>query len=201
MLKKLFQEWRSVDLMTSALDEMGQMADLGAEMVSAAIPRADRGYADSVRRSEKGRKNSTGCRSRSAGRSVRHLHINPRQDVLACVTLLHVVIYVERIGDYAKNMHEQAQILNGAPFERVAESEKAPGGLPPGDGGPVAPRGRRWRRRTSTTRAASSKPTAAISARVEQDHSLADEPGAPGGIVRDARGDVRPVPQAGSAAT
>jgi phosphate transport system protein len=122
MLKKLFQEWRSVDLMQSALDEMSQMIDLAQEMITGAIRELTEATPLPFDVAAKDRELNL-MQVEIRRKIIRHLHINPRQDVLACVTLLHVVIYVERLGDYAKNIHEAATVLKGTPFDRIAESD------------------------------------------------------------------------------
>jgi phosphate transport system protein len=55
---------------------------------------------------------------------LEHLTINPREDVLAALIMTAVIIHLERIGDYSKNIYELRE-LHGRPFHFSKTHEKS----------------------------------------------------------------------------
>jgi phosphate transport system protein len=59
---------------------------------------------------------------------LEHLSINPRQDVTSALILVTIVVDIERIGDYAKNLTELAhlypEILRGPYIDRIRKVEE-----------------------------------------------------------------------------
>ena len=83
----------------------GEMLALAETMVAAAIRELTEGVPPA--RDVAAQDRELGALQRSIRRRiVAHLHEHPESDVLDCVTYLTLIVFVERLGDYAKNLHE-----------------------------------------------------------------------------------------------
>ena len=110
MFKELFSAFRdkSGDTLDQAFSQFVEMLDHGQWMFIRANE-VLRGVAtaDEVQDSLYRRDQSINELERSVRRKIlRHLTINPGEDVAACLALMSVVKDAERIGDYCKNVFE-----------------------------------------------------------------------------------------------
>lgn len=59
---------------------------------------------------------------------LEHLTINPRQDITSSLILVTIIIDIERIGDYAKNLielaHHYPELLRGPYIDRIRKVEE-----------------------------------------------------------------------------
>ena len=59
---------------------------------------------------------------------LEHLSINPRQDITGALILVTIVVDIERIGDYAKNLielaHHYPELLRGPYADRIRKFEE-----------------------------------------------------------------------------
>ncbi len=122
MLKNLFRKWTTQDPMQSAMGDVDKMLVLAQTMIESAVqeltadvPLTFDIYAEDRKLNEI----QQGIRRKL----IRHLAVNPSEDIVAGVTLVNVIIFVERLGDYAKNIHELKGALT-VPFADVCCSER-----------------------------------------------------------------------------
>lgn len=122
MWKHLLSVFRKSDLFTQALEESHAMLDLDLAMFEASV--------ETLRRSDHTRVGvdvyALDKRINAYERDVRrkvftHLQVSGAQDLSSGLILVSVVIDIERIGDYAKNICDLAQAhpapLHGGPLE------------------------------------------------------------------------------------
>ena len=130
MFKQIFEIFKSDSLYTQALSECHEMLDIDLTMFKASI--------ESLRKSDSADINidifSMDKKINAFERDVRrkvmtHLAIGGKEDIGSGLVLVSVVIDIERIGDYTKNIYDLAvnhsKKLNGGSVEdRLAEIEK-----------------------------------------------------------------------------
>ena len=130
MFKQIFEIFKSDSLYMQALSECHEMLDIDLTMFKASI--------ESLRKSDSADINidifSMDKKINAFERDVRrkvmtHLAIGGKEDIGSGLVLVSVVIDIERIGDYTKNIYDLAvnhsKKLNGESVEdRLAEIEK-----------------------------------------------------------------------------
>ena len=130
MFKQIFNMFKADSLYEQALGECHEMLDIDLTMFKASI--------ESLRKSDSADINidifSMDKKINAFERDVRrkvmtHLAIGGKEDIRSGLVLVSVVIDIERIGDYTKNIYDLAvnhsKKLNGGSVEdRLAEIEK-----------------------------------------------------------------------------
>ena len=130
MFKQIFNMFKADSLFEQALGECHEMLDIDLTMFKASI--------ESLRKSDSADINidifSMDKKINAFERDVRrkvmtHLAIGGKEDISSGLVLVSVVIDIERIGDYTKNIYDLAvnhsKKLNGGSVEdRLAEIEK-----------------------------------------------------------------------------
>ena len=130
MFKQIFNMFKTDSLYEQALGECHEMLDIDLTMFKASI--------ESLRKSDSADINidifSMDKKINAFERDVRrkvmtHLAIGGKEDISSGLVLVSVVIDIERIGDYTKNIYDLAvnhsKKLNGGSVEdRLAEIEK-----------------------------------------------------------------------------
>jgi phosphate uptake regulator len=130
MFKQIFNMFKADSLYEQALGECHEMLDIDLTMFKASI--------ESLRKSDSADINidifSMDKKINAFERDVRrkvmtHLAIGGKEDISSGLVLVSVVIDIERIGDYTKNIYDLAvnhsKKLNGGSIEdRLAEIEK-----------------------------------------------------------------------------
>ena len=130
MFKQIFNMFKSDSLFEQALGECHEMLDIDLTMFKASI--------ESLRKSDSADINidifSMDKKINAFERDVRrkvmtHLAVGGKEDIGSGLVLVSVVIDIERIGDYTKNIYDLAvnhsKKLNGGSVEdRLAEIEK-----------------------------------------------------------------------------
>ncbi|HID96419.1 MAG TPA: hypothetical protein EYP53_10255 [Candidatus Latescibacteria bacterium] len=124
MFKKLFSVWVMEDLLKQALKESGEMLNETRQLFQAVLKaltekeeidfdiygedRIINRYEINIRR-----------------KVLEHLSVSPRQDLTASLVLTSIIIDIERIGDFSKNIYELARMFpekfSGDYFSRLKE--------------------------------------------------------------------------------
>ncbi len=132
MFREFFQLWKKAGLLNEALKETEEMLLVAKNMFSFSL----RVLMDKEKEKEDIYKidRELNKLQRNVRRKIlEHLSINPQQDVTSCLVLITIVIDIERIGDYSKNLielsHKYPQRLKGKYIERIREIEKDIEGL------------------------------------------------------------------------
>ena len=127
MFREFFQLWKKAGLLSEALKETENMLLVAKSMFSFSL----RVLMDKEKEKEDIYKIDRELNElqRNVRRKIlEHLSINPQQDVTSCLVLITIVIDIERIGDYSKNLielsHKYPQRLKGKYIERIREIEK-----------------------------------------------------------------------------
>ncbi|KKN06960.1 hypothetical protein LCGC14_1071950 [marine sediment metagenome] len=127
MFREFFQLWKKAGLLNEALEETEKMLLVAKNMFSFSL----RVLMDKEKEEEDIYKidRELNKLQRNVRRKIlEHLSINPQQDVTSCLVLITIVIDIERIGDYSKNLielsHKYPQRLKGKYIERIREIEK-----------------------------------------------------------------------------
>ena len=127
MFREFFQLWKKAGLLNEALEETEKMLLVAKNMFSFSL----RVLMDKEKEKEDIYKidRELNKLQRNVRRKIlEHLSINPQQDVTSCLVLITIVIDIERIGDYSKNLielsHKYPQRLKGKYIERIREIEK-----------------------------------------------------------------------------
>ena len=132
MFREFFRLWKKGGLLSEALEETEKMLLVAKNMFSFSL----RVLMDKEKEKEDIYKidRELNKLQRNVRRKIlEHLSINPQQDVTSCLVLITIVIDIERIGDYSKNLielsHKYPQRLKGKYIERIREIEKDIEGL------------------------------------------------------------------------
>lgn len=127
MFREFFQLWKKAGLLNEALKETENMLLVAKNMFSFSL----RVLMDKEKEEKDIYKidRELNKLQRNVRRKIlEHLSINPQQDVTSCLVLITIVIDIERIGDYSKNLielsHKYPQRLKGKYIERIREVEK-----------------------------------------------------------------------------
>ena len=132
MFREFFQLWKKEGLLSEAIEEVEEMLLVARDMFSFSL----RVLMDKEKEKEDIYKidRTLNELQRNVRRKIlEHLSINPRQDITSCLVLITIVIDIERIGDYSKNLielsHKYPQRLKGEYIERIREIEEEIEGL------------------------------------------------------------------------
>lgn len=127
MFREFFQLWKKTGLSSEALEEVERMLFVAKDMFSFSL----RVLMDKEKEKEDIYKidRELNKLQRNVRRKIlEHLSINPQQDVTSCLVLITIVIDIERIGDYSKNLielsHKYPQRLKGKYIEKIREIER-----------------------------------------------------------------------------
>lgn len=132
MFREFFQLWKKAGLLSEALEEVEKMLLMAKNMFSFSL----RVLMDKEKEKEDIYKidRELNKRQRDVRRKIlEHLSINPQEDVTSCLVLITIVIDIERIGDYSKNLvelsHKYPARLKGKHIEQIKEIEEEIGEL------------------------------------------------------------------------
>ena len=132
MFREFFQLWKKAGLLSEALKETENMLLVAKNMFSFSL----RVLMDKEKEKEDIYKidRELNKLQRNVRRKIlEHLSINPQQDVTSSLVLITIVIDIERIGDYSKNLielsHKYPQRLKGRYIEKIREIERDIGGV------------------------------------------------------------------------
>lgn len=127
MFREFFQLWKKTGLLSEALEEVERMLFVAKDMFSFSL----RVLMDKEKEKEDIYKidRELNKLQRNVRRKIlEHLSINPQQDVTSCLVLITIVIDIERIGDYSKNLielsHKYPQRLKGKYIEKIRKIER-----------------------------------------------------------------------------
>jgi phosphate uptake regulator len=111
MLEKLFSKWRQSILLKEALKETEESFEKVRKMflISMKLVFENEEKADEVYQMDK-EINTLQVDIRK--KLLEHLTINPQQDITECLLLITIIIDVERLGDYSKNIVEIPQLYH-----------------------------------------------------------------------------------------
>ncbi len=105
MFKKLFSWWHEDILLKQALEESAAALDKAGEMFSFAMDLLLDGTGEEKKIYEMDQEvNALQIDIRK--KVLEHLTISPEEDVTASLVLITIIVDIERIGDYAKNLVE-----------------------------------------------------------------------------------------------
>lgn len=127
MFREFFQLWKKTGLLSEALEEVERMLLMAKDMFSFSL----RVLMDKEKEKEDIYKidRELNKLQRNVRRKIlEHLSINPQQDVTSCLVLITIVIDIERIGDYSKNLielsHKYPPRLKGKYIDKIREIER-----------------------------------------------------------------------------
>ncbi|MFQ5835646.1 MAG: PhoU domain-containing protein [bacterium] len=127
MFREFFQVWKKTGLLNEAVKEVEEMLLVAKNMFNFSL----RVLMDKEKEKEDiyqidQQLNELQINVRR--KILEHLSISPQQDVTSCLILITIVIDVERIGDYSKNLielsHKYPHRLEGKYIERIRGIEK-----------------------------------------------------------------------------
>ncbi len=112
MFRKFLEMLRKGDLMTQALEDSYKMFEESVRLFEVVTEgffgnEYPEGF-DVYREDRKLNNMERGVRRKI----LEHLSINPRQDIVGALVLTTVIVHMERIGDYSKNIYELASKKN-----------------------------------------------------------------------------------------
>jgi len=132
MFREFFQIWKKAGLLSVALEEVEKMLFIAKDMFSFSL----RVLMDKEKEKEdiyKIDQELNKLQINVRRKILEHLSINSQEDVTSCLVLITIVIDIERIGDYSKNLielsHKYQHRLKGEYIERIREIEKEIGEL------------------------------------------------------------------------
>jgi len=121
MFKKFFQALRTGDLLNSALKDANEMLVVAEDMFQSVtdllLYRKPIEF-DVYRQDQEINRMEMEVRKKV----MEHLSVHPKQDIVACLTLTTMIVSVERLGDYSKNIYELAQLYPGG-FDQASSTE------------------------------------------------------------------------------
>ena len=119
MFRALLERHSRTLLLYQSIEDIKKMLTIEEEMFEAASVRFVHGTeAPNVNVHKRDEEINAG--ERMVRRAVlQHLTLNPKQDLPGSLVLVSIVIYVERIGDYIKDLWDLRQMPNGASDERL----------------------------------------------------------------------------------
>ncbi len=132
MFREFFQLWKKAGLLSESLSETEKMLWMAKSMFSFSLRvlmEQEKEEEDIYRIDRQLNRLQRNVRRRI----LEHLSINTQQDVTSCLVLITIVVDIEIIGDYSKNLielsHKYPQRLGGKYIERIGEIEKEIGRL------------------------------------------------------------------------
>jgi phosphate transport system protein len=112
MFKKLFSWWREDILLKQALDESAAALEQASKMFSFAMDLLLEGKGE-VQQVYDMDQEVNALQIDIRKKVLEHLAISPDQDVTASLVLITIVVDIERIGDFAKNIVELHHMVSG----------------------------------------------------------------------------------------
>ena len=111
MFKQLLALLKKGDLVSQALENSNQMINKASRLFneSFSILLGDRTLSFDIYEMDK---NINSIEKKIRRKILEHLSINPKQDIVASLVLTSIVIDIERIGDYSKNIYELKDFYN-----------------------------------------------------------------------------------------
>ena len=132
MFKEFFEVWKKAGLLNEALKETEKMLVMAKSMFSFSLRvlmDKDKEEKDIYRIDRELNRLQRNVRRKI----LEHLSISSQQDVTSCLVLITIVVDIERIGDYSKNLielsHKYPRRLRGKYIEKIGEIEKEIVGL------------------------------------------------------------------------
>ncbi|MCX7785192.1 MAG: hypothetical protein N2201_03050 [candidate division WOR-3 bacterium] len=126
MFTEFFQLWKKSSLLTEAIEETNKMLEMTKDMYIFSLRVLmdnEKEVADIYKLDQQLNQMQISVRRKV----LEHLSINPRQDITSSLVLVTIVVDIERIGDYAKNLielaHHYPEKLCGAYCDRVRNFE------------------------------------------------------------------------------
>ncbi len=105
MFKELFSLLKKEDLVHQSMEDTQEMLDRAASLYQKAVQAFEKNSKAGFEIYELDQ--DLNSREKKIRRKIlEHLSANPKQDVVASLVLTSIVIYIERIGDYSKNIYE-----------------------------------------------------------------------------------------------
>lgn len=135
MLKQLFSLFREDDLYSQALRECHEMLDITLRMYLASVDSLRRKDTADVTLDVYATDQIINAFERDVRRKIMtHLAISGTRDLAAGLVLVAIVVDIERIGDYAKNIydlavHHPARLAAGSMEETILEIENTVTGV------------------------------------------------------------------------
>jgi len=127
MFREFFQIWKKTSLLSEAVKEVEEMLLVAKNMFDFSLRvlmDKEKEKKDIYRIDQQLNKLQINIRRKI----LEHLSLSPQQDVTSCLILITIVIDVERIGDYSKNLielsHKYPRRLEGKYIERIRGIEK-----------------------------------------------------------------------------
>lgn len=127
MFREFFQIWKKTGLLSEAVKEVEEMLFVAKDMFDFSLRvlmDKEKEKEDIYQIDQQLNKLQINVRRKI----LEHLSLSPQQDVTSCLILITIVIDVERIGDYSKNLielsHAYTHRLEGKYVERIRGIEK-----------------------------------------------------------------------------
>lgn len=112
MFKKLFSWWQEDILLKEALEDSAVALEKAGQMFSFAMNLLFEGVGEEKSVYDMDREiNELQIGTRT--KVLQHLTVNPEQDVTASLVLITIIVDIERLGDFAKNIVELHQMATG----------------------------------------------------------------------------------------
>lgn len=111
MFKQLLALLKKGDLVSQALEDYSQMINKASRLFneSFSVLSGDRTPSFDIYEMDR---NINSIEKKIRRKILEHLSINPKQDIVASLVLTSIVIDIERIGDYSKNIYELKDFYN-----------------------------------------------------------------------------------------
>ncbi len=126
MFRKFFKFWRGSELLRGATEEVEEMLLIAKDMFKLSLQvlmDKEKEERDIYRIDQKLNRFQINVRRKI----LEHLSINPRQDITGSLVLITIVIDIERIGDYSKNLielaHKYPKRLTGSYIDKLRRIE------------------------------------------------------------------------------
>ncbi len=127
MLTDFFRGWTKTTLLKEATEEVDKMLDTTKDMYifsMRVLMDNEKEVADIYQLDQQLNEMQINVRKKV----VEHLSINPRQDITSSLILVTIIVDIERIGDYAKNLielaHHYPELLRGPYIDRIRKIEE-----------------------------------------------------------------------------
>jgi phosphate uptake regulator len=127
MLTDFFRGWTKLTLLKEATEEVDKMIDMTKDMYvfsMRVLMDNEKEVSDIYSLDQQLNEMQINVRKKV----LEHLTINPRQDIASSLILVTIIIDIERIGDYAKNLIELAhlypELLRGPYIDRIRKVEE-----------------------------------------------------------------------------
>ncbi len=126
MLTDFFRGWTKQTLLKEATEEVDKMLDITKDMYvfsMRVLMDNEKEVSDIYKLDQELNQMQINVRKKV----VEHLTLNPRQDITSALILVTIIVDIERIGDYAKNLielaHHYPELLRGPYIDRIRNIE------------------------------------------------------------------------------